>query len=291
MESRKKVKNGIMDKKNCVYRFRNSVNEIVYVGKCMNLSQRLLTHKYNHHLPIDAYIETKAVDYISYPSYADAGIMEKAYIAYFQPKYNIQFTKEGPVTVLQEDVLSTQQWSLFQRFPEGIPIKNILSTQKRFGVLAKADFCIYDGEGVCGEVYFIKILKSNNKPKTLKIIGSYKTFYENNACDEKSLQEYIELCTKECEKCTEFPMKFLREEIFNKKLRGILDETHMPIAYKGTNKVHIEDEKYNIRYDFIYKTDDWNATFWSFTRAVALEVMTLNKEIDEVDYECFLRRA
>ena len=157
--------------------------------------------------------------------------------------------------------------------------------------MAKADFCIYDGEGVCGEVYFITILTSNNQPKTLKIIGSYKTFCENNACDEESLQEYIELCTKECEERTEFPMKFLREEIFYKKLHGILDETHMPIAYKGTNKVHIEDEKYNIRYDFIYKTDDWNATFWSFTRAVALEVMTLNKEIDEVDYECFLRRA
>lgn len=71
--------------KNCVYRFLNKDNEIIYIGKAKNLSARLSTHT---HLPKECYDEKVEVEYIEFKTEDDMGFAERYYIMKFNPKYN-----------------------------------------------------------------------------------------------------------------------------------------------------------------------------------------------------------
>ena len=71
--------------KNCVYRFLNKNNEIIYIGKAKDLTLRLNSHS---HLPKECYDEKHSVEFVEFDTADDMDFAERYYIMKFNPKYN-----------------------------------------------------------------------------------------------------------------------------------------------------------------------------------------------------------
>lgn len=71
--------------KNCVYRFLNKNNEIIYIGKAKDLKNRLNGHT---HLPQVCYDERVAIEFISFDTEYEMDLAERYYIPKYKPKYN-----------------------------------------------------------------------------------------------------------------------------------------------------------------------------------------------------------
>lgn len=67
-----------------VYRFLNFKNEVIYVGKTCNLTNRIKGHQ---HLPYSAYRETCKIEYVEFKTNDDMEFAEKYYIMHFNPEY------------------------------------------------------------------------------------------------------------------------------------------------------------------------------------------------------------
>lgn len=75
--------------KNCVYRFLNKDNEIIYVGKAKNLKQRIHNHFSGYgHLPETCYKNISKVEYIACKSITEMSIKEIYFINKYNPLYN-----------------------------------------------------------------------------------------------------------------------------------------------------------------------------------------------------------
>lgn len=79
--------NGLSDPNfmNCVYRFLNSNNEIIYIGKAKDLKNRLNNHA---HLPKECYEEVCEVEYCSFETEDEMDLAERYLIPKIRPKYN-----------------------------------------------------------------------------------------------------------------------------------------------------------------------------------------------------------
>lgn len=71
--------------KNCVYRFLNKDNEVIYIGKAKDLKLRLRTHS---HLSKECYEEKDVIEFIEFDTVDDMNFAERYYIMKFKPKYN-----------------------------------------------------------------------------------------------------------------------------------------------------------------------------------------------------------
>jgi excinuclease UvrABC nuclease subunit len=60
--------------KNCVYRFVNENNEIIYIGKAKDLRNRINTH---NHLPKECYEERTRIEYTSFETETDMDFAER----------------------------------------------------------------------------------------------------------------------------------------------------------------------------------------------------------------------
>ena len=74
--------------KNCVYRFLNKNNEIIYIGKARDLRSRINNH---NHLPKECYDETISIEYTECATEDDSLLLERYLIAKVKPKYNTVF--------------------------------------------------------------------------------------------------------------------------------------------------------------------------------------------------------
>lgn len=73
----------------CVYRFLDKDNNIIYVGKTQNISNRMTQHfSGNGHLLMECYRQVKKIQYIQCENEADMSIKEIYFINKFKPKYN-----------------------------------------------------------------------------------------------------------------------------------------------------------------------------------------------------------
>lgn len=94
--------------KNCVYRFLNKDDEVIYIGKAKNLKNRLHNHK---HLPKECYEERVTIEYIEFKTEDDMDFAERYFIPKYKPKYNyIYATRDLSVVVRDFD---KQQWKLY----------------------------------------------------------------------------------------------------------------------------------------------------------------------------------
>ena len=90
---------------NCIYRFLNKDNEIIYIGKAKDLKNRLNSH---NHLPKECYDERIKIEYVSFDTMDEADIVERYLISKVKPKYNTDFkSKEIAMTI---DVFESFQW-------------------------------------------------------------------------------------------------------------------------------------------------------------------------------------
>lgn len=71
--------------KNYIYRFKNENQEVIYIGKTIDLENRIKKHK---HLDDKCYEEVETVEYITLNTIDDMDIAERYLIAKYKPKYN-----------------------------------------------------------------------------------------------------------------------------------------------------------------------------------------------------------
>lgn len=91
--------------KNCVYRFKNTSNEIIYIGRAKVLKSRLKGHK---HLPTDCYSEVSLIEYTVFDTEDDVDLAERYFISKLKPKYNTEF-KGKNITVTISD-FEEKEW-------------------------------------------------------------------------------------------------------------------------------------------------------------------------------------
>ena len=71
--------------KNCVYRFINKENEIIYIGKAKELKSRIKNH---NHLTEECYSEVAFIEYATFDTEYEMDFAERYYIQKINPKYN-----------------------------------------------------------------------------------------------------------------------------------------------------------------------------------------------------------
>lgn len=264
---------------NCVYKFINASNEVIYVGKCKSLSARFNSHRNEPHLDKQCYSEVRQIQYVSFPTYMDAGVMERIFIAHYQPKYNVQFAKEGVQSIISPEQLNSFEWTFLAEYPDGFPLNE--GKRRRMGALDKADFILFDGEGVTAEVYFYKIVKQNNKPKALKIVGALEyVFDETYRNDPESREELKQDQREKCNQITEFTMRFIEQSDWEKLKDYYNLQLKLPIIYKGDTALYFGDERIPFRY---HRHNERNYEFDISVLAIlgALEILTRDGLIDE----------
>ena len=95
--------------KNCVYRFLDKDNNIIYIGKAKNLKNRLNGH---NHLPKECYEERKKTEYVSFKNENDMDFAERYFICKESPKYNeVLSNKPISINVTSLDMISWTNFS------------------------------------------------------------------------------------------------------------------------------------------------------------------------------------
>lgn len=99
-------------KTQCVYRFINIENKIIYIGKASKLSKRINSNGHNNkHLPEECYSNIVAIEYVQFHHENDMNFAEKYYVQKYQPKYNnIYLNKQITIDVPK---LDNKNWITF----------------------------------------------------------------------------------------------------------------------------------------------------------------------------------
>ena len=96
-----------------VYRFLNSEGKIIYIGKTINIKNRMQQHFNKGHLPAECYRNIARIEYKKYKTEADALIMETYYITKYTPKYNkLQQSRDFPTVEFNE----SDKWRIYKEF-------------------------------------------------------------------------------------------------------------------------------------------------------------------------------
>ena len=93
---------------NCIYKFLNKNNEVIYVGKAKKLRDRLSAHC---HLSSEQYKEVENVKYTRFNDYNVLDFVECYYIQKYKPKYNKTFNKSKEIYII--DKLDRKRWKYF----------------------------------------------------------------------------------------------------------------------------------------------------------------------------------
>src|SRR3989344_1233421 len=74
-----------------VYFMKNGKEEIIYIGKAINIRKRVQSHFVNGHSFAKFYPQVRSVDYITVRTEKDALVLENQLIKKHQPKYNVEW--------------------------------------------------------------------------------------------------------------------------------------------------------------------------------------------------------
>ena len=80
----------MIQRKGYVYRFMSDKNQVLYIGKTVNMDQRMKHHfsKKSHLAHTDLYTRVQRIEYITCKSEYEALQKELAYINFYKPRYN-----------------------------------------------------------------------------------------------------------------------------------------------------------------------------------------------------------
>ena len=98
---------------NCVYRFINKYEEIIYIGKATNLAQRLDYHRTSGHLEAECYEQVERVEFISFNSKDEMDLAERYFIPKIKPQYN-DMMKNKKIGYSWSE-LDSKEWSLYKK--------------------------------------------------------------------------------------------------------------------------------------------------------------------------------
>lgn len=71
--------------KNYIYRFKNQKEEVIYIGKTIDIDSRINKHS---HLDRKCYDEVRIIEYITLNTIDDMDLAKRYLIAKYKPKYN-----------------------------------------------------------------------------------------------------------------------------------------------------------------------------------------------------------
>ena len=96
-----------------VYRFIDGKGNIIYVGKTVNINNRMQQHFSDKgHLPKECYNSVAKIEYQKYKTESDSLIMETYYITKYSPKYNkLQQSRDLPTIEFDEG-----SWRTYKQF-------------------------------------------------------------------------------------------------------------------------------------------------------------------------------
>ena len=95
-----------------VYRFIDGKGNIIYVGKTVNMDNRMQSHFTKGHLPKECYRSVAKIEYQKYKTESDSLIMETYYITKYSPKYNkLQQSRDFPTIEFDEG-----SWRTYKQF-------------------------------------------------------------------------------------------------------------------------------------------------------------------------------
>ena len=80
----------MIQRKGFVYKFIDEKNQVLYVGKTVNMDARMKNHfsKKSHLAHTDLYTKVQRIEYITCKSEYEALQKELAYINFYKPRYN-----------------------------------------------------------------------------------------------------------------------------------------------------------------------------------------------------------
>lgn len=91
-----------------VYKFLNDYNDVLYIGKTVNINQRMFTHFGNSgHLGKDKYDQVTKIEYIICENNADMSIKEIYFINRYKPPFNTSSLFDGEV---KNEVYDSIEW-------------------------------------------------------------------------------------------------------------------------------------------------------------------------------------
>lgn len=95
-----------------VYRFLDGKGNIIYVGKTVNMDNRMQNHFNKGHLPKECYNSVAKIEYQKYKTESDSLIMETYYITKYSPKYNkLGQSRDVPTITFDE-----KNWKTYKEF-------------------------------------------------------------------------------------------------------------------------------------------------------------------------------
>ena len=96
-----------------VYRFIDGKGNIIYVGKTVNINNRMQQHFSDKgHLPKECYNSVAKIEYQRYKTESDSLIMETYYITKYSPKYNkLGQSRDVPTITFDE-----KNWKIYKEF-------------------------------------------------------------------------------------------------------------------------------------------------------------------------------
>ena len=96
-----------------VYRFIDGKGNIIYVGKTVNINNRIQQHFSNKgHLSKECYNSVAKIEYQKYKTESDSLIMETYYITKYSPKYNkLGQSRDVPTIAFDE-----KNWKIYKEF-------------------------------------------------------------------------------------------------------------------------------------------------------------------------------
>ena len=110
-----------------VYRFVNTEGKVIYIGKTINIHNRMKQHFRNGHLPIECYRSVSRIEFQRYKTESDSLIMETYYITKYNPKYNqLQKSRDIPNIEFNE-----KKWRIYKEL-QPIQVTDPCRVSKRF---------------------------------------------------------------------------------------------------------------------------------------------------------------
>lgn len=96
-----------------VYRFLDSDNNVLYVGKTETLNYRIRTHFTKGHLPKECYNSVAKIEYLTMKSIIMMDIREIYYINLYKPEYNSNHIVNEPAITIKD--FATDKWEEYNK--------------------------------------------------------------------------------------------------------------------------------------------------------------------------------
>ena len=228
--------------KNCVYRFLNKDNEIIYIGKAKDLKNRLNGH---NHLPAECYDERINIEYVEFEYEEDMNFAERYYIQKNSPKYNTILANK--IINISSFELDNKIWvnykddycnNLEEKEEVTISNKKIIKDMQLINVKVEAmrDMIREDWDNDLLQNRFSKLLEEQENIKK-----EFIEIFQLNKEPQWLIEEYIKNNTTNKSELIQIKIEEIEDKYYKKCIKSIEE--------KGYYKLDIYEE---IDQDFVY---------------------------------------